>query len=78
MKINYDKTVDAMYVYFKKGKISKTQKISPTVFIDIDKEGKLIGLEILNASQYLSRKSGHQYVTIGNKSFDVSHPAITR
>jgi uncharacterized protein YuzE len=56
MKIQYDKLADAMYVYLKKGKISKTIKMKDRLIVDVDKDGKIIGLEILGISSQMSKK----------------------
>ena len=50
-KIEYDKTVDALYVYSAAGKIHKTIKLNNRVLFDIDKRGKIIGIEVLDASK---------------------------
>lgn len=50
-KIEYDKTVDALYVYLSKGKIDRTIEIDHRVMFDVDKKGKIIGIEILDATK---------------------------
>ena len=50
-KIEYDKTVDALYVYVSKGKIDRTIEIDHRVMFDVDKKGKIIGIEILDATR---------------------------
>ena len=52
-KIEYDKTVDALYVRASKGSVYKTYKLSSRVLFDVDKKGKLIGIEVLDASMPL-------------------------
>lgn len=56
MGIQYDKIADAMYVYLKKGKIFKTVKMKDRLIVDVDKEGKIIGLEILGVSSQIPKK----------------------
>ncbi|MBI1870174.1 MAG: DUF2283 domain-containing protein [Chlamydiae bacterium] len=54
MKINYDRQADALYIQFqKKSKISQTIKIRDGILCDIDRSGRLFGLEILDASTRL-------------------------
>lgn len=55
MKIKYDKIADAVYIYLKKGKIFKTIKMKDRLIVDTDKDGKIIGLEILSASAQVPR-----------------------
>ena len=44
-----------MYILFKKGKISKTVKMKDRLIVDVDKEGKIIGLEILGVSTQIPK-----------------------
>jgi len=55
MKIQYDKIADAVYIYMKKGKIFKTIKMKDRLIVDTDKEGKILGMEILGASAQIPR-----------------------
>ncbi|MEK6823493.1 MAG: DUF2283 domain-containing protein [Nanoarchaeota archaeon] len=56
MKIEYDKEVDAAYLYFKEivdGEITQTISLNESVNLDLDKEGRTLGIEILDASKNL-------------------------
>ncbi len=55
MKIQYDKLADAMYICLRKAKIKKTIKMKDRLIVDIDKDGKIIGLEILGISSQMSK-----------------------
>lgn len=50
MKIEYSKRADALYVYFKQSEVAKSRELEEGVVIDLDSEGHLIGIEILDAS----------------------------
>ena len=50
MEISYDKDADAMYIEFRKGEFDKNKKIDDFTIIDLDKEGKLLGIELLEVS----------------------------
>ena len=56
----YDKEVDAAYIYLKhpikEGEAKKTISLNNNIILDFDKEHKLIGVEVLSASRVLSRK----------------------
>ena len=54
MKISYDKKVNAMYIELAKGKYYGTRKISDVILVDEDKKGKVLGIEILDASKNIS------------------------
>ena len=51
MKISYDPKVDAMYIRFKNGKYDHTKKITEEILVDVTSEGKVLGLEILDAKK---------------------------
>ena len=58
MKIEYDSDRDLLYIWFteEERKSSETVTIRPGVFADFDKDGKLIGLEVLDASDVVGKK----------------------
>ena len=47
MKISYDKEADAMYIRLREGKVDHTKEIDENTIIDFNKEGQVIGIEIL-------------------------------
>lgn len=56
MKIEYDKDADAAYLYFKEieeGEVTQTISLNESVNIDLDAEGRTLGIEILEASKNL-------------------------
>jgi len=53
MNIKYDKNIDAKYISVKNGKVYKTDIIKKWLNIDIDRDGNVLGVEILNASKNL-------------------------
>lgn len=63
MKITFDEGANAAYIYFSnskktKGTVKKTIPLEPSnegpeLFVDIDKNNKIIGIEILDASLFL-------------------------
>jgi len=58
MKIEYDPTLDLLYVWFGTPgeKAAQTVTVVPGVHADFDAEGKLIGIEVLDASEVLRGK----------------------
>ena len=50
MEISYDKEADAMYIEFRKGEFAKNKKIDEFTIIDLDKQGKILGIELLEVS----------------------------
>jgi uncharacterized protein YuzE len=56
MKIEIDKEADATYIYFKEispGEVVQTISLNESINIDLDSEGKTLGIEVLNASKNL-------------------------
>ncbi len=51
MKIRYDAKVDAVYIELAEGKYEVSREISDSVIVDEDKKGKILGIEILDASK---------------------------
>jgi len=74
MKINYDKEVDAVSVTLRKGKVDRTVEIAPEIMLDFDAEGNPLYLEILGASDKLSKKD-LAHVTIGGVQVPFALPA---
>lgn len=51
MKIQYDPKVDAVYIDLAKGKYSISKKITESIVVDQDSKGKVLGIEILDATK---------------------------
>ena len=56
MKISYDKEADAMYIEFRKGEFSKNKKIDGCTIVDFDKNGNILGIELLDAGRRIPKK----------------------
>lgn len=54
MKIEYDGEIDALYIRLQEKYVAKTIEIEEGLNIDLDENGKLIGLEILDATKRYS------------------------
>ena len=54
MKIEYSKTADALYVFFREIKVARSEDIQDGVVVDFDEEGQLVGIEILDVSSKLT------------------------
>jgi len=59
MKIEYDDEADAAYLYLKypikDGEASRSKELKENIILDYDSDGKLLGVEILNASKVLNK-----------------------
>ena len=58
MKIEYDSVRDLLYIWFglPGERAAKTETVVPGVHADFDKQGRLIGIEVLDASEVLRHK----------------------
>jgi uncharacterized protein YuzE len=45
--LEFDDEVNALYVRLRKGKISSTEPLADNIAVDLDKDGNLLGLELL-------------------------------
>lgn len=60
MKFEYDSEVDAAYIYLvfpiKGGQATSNIQLNDNIILDFGKDGKLLGIEILNASKLLKKQ----------------------
>ena len=56
MKIEYDREVDALYIRIQEKEVYRTKELEEGINLDIDEEGKIIGLEIVGALERYNRK----------------------
>lgn len=54
MKVSYDKEVDAVYLELLKQKPEGVIEVSEGINIDVTADGKIVGIELLDASRRLS------------------------
>ena len=57
MRIEYDAEVDALYVQFKDVRPDDNVDVEEGVTVDLDDEGHIVGLEILDAAERLGIES---------------------
>ena len=70
MRVRYDEEVDILYIRLKETPCHESDEIKEGFVMDYDKHGNIIGIEILDASEYLMPDE------LGTVKFDVSR-AIT-
>lgn len=56
MRITYDHEVDALYIRFQETTVT-SQELAPGIVADLDAEGRLAGIEILDAAKRLGDPS---------------------
>ena len=53
VRLNYDPEADAAYLRFSDQTVAESDEVSPGVVIDYDGEGRMVGMEVLNARRHL-------------------------
>jgi len=61
MKIKYSAEVDALIIRFSNAKIDESDEDKPGVILDYDKEGNIVRLEILKASQRIGNPQNIEF-----------------
>ncbi|MBK6998969.1 MAG: DUF2283 domain-containing protein [Rhodoferax sp.] len=51
MKIEYDQHADAMYIRLRAGVVADSDEVRPGVVFDLDTDGRVLGIEMLDVSQ---------------------------
>ncbi|MEM3536802.1 MAG: DUF2283 domain-containing protein [Candidatus Bathyarchaeia archaeon] len=60
VRVEYDSKIDAMYIWLRKAKYDISEELAENVIIDLDKSGRIIGIEILDASKNLGKELVHK------------------
>jgi uncharacterized protein YuzE len=54
MKTLYDPEADALYVRFADTKIVESEAVAPGIVLDLDSDGRIVALEVLEATRHLT------------------------
>jgi uncharacterized protein YuzE len=65
MKVTYDAEVDILRVLFSDEPIEESDEDKPGVILDYDKNGNVVGLEILQASTRTDNPRAVEYAVTG-------------
>ena len=55
VQVEYDKKADAMYIWLRKAKYDISEELAENNILDLDKNGRIIGIEVLGASKNLGK-----------------------
>jgi uncharacterized protein YuzE len=61
MKIVYDRDVDILRIRFNAAPIEESDEEKPGLILDYDKDGNIVGMEILRASQRIDQPQAVEY-----------------
>jgi len=61
MKVKYDKNLDILYLSLNDEKIYESDEEKKGIILDYDNNGKIVGIELLNASKQVSNPVKVEY-----------------
>lgn len=61
MKITYDSEVDILRIVLTQGPIEESDEEKPGIILDYDKDGYVVGIEILDASNRIENPFAFEY-----------------
>ena len=65
MKVCYDQEVDVLRILFSQAVIEESDEDKPGVILDYDKDGNIVGLEVLDASKRMENTRALDYAVTG-------------
>jgi uncharacterized protein YuzE len=65
LRITYDPEVDVLRILLSNAAIEESDEDKPGVILDYDKDGNIVGLEILDASKRVSNPRSVEYAVPG-------------
>jgi uncharacterized protein YuzE len=65
VKVTYDPEVDVLRILLSDAPIEESDEDKPGVILDYDKDGNVVGLEILEASKRISNPRSVEYAVTG-------------
>jgi uncharacterized protein YuzE len=61
MKVTYDPEVDILRIVLSNAAVEESDEEKPGVILDYDKDGNIVGLEILDASRHVENPRSLEY-----------------
>ena len=67
MKVIYDKESDTLSIIFRSGKVAESDEARPGLILDYDKAGRLVSLELLDASKQVDGAQSVEFALAGSE-----------
>lgn len=67
MKVIFDPETDTLSLIFREDKIAESDEVREGIIIDYSKDGKIVSIEILDASDQISEPQGILYELKGKE-----------
>jgi len=61
MKVIYDPETDTLNLIFKEETIAESDELGEGIIVDYDRQGKIVSIEILDASEHVAEPKGILY-----------------
>ncbi|HUJ11342.1 MAG TPA: DUF2283 domain-containing protein [Verrucomicrobiae bacterium] len=68
MKVTYDADVDAMHILFSNAAIKESDEAKPGIILEFDKDGNVVGIEILDASKIIGEPAAIEFAAESGQS----------
>ena len=65
MKVIYDRDTDTLSIILRPGKVADSDEVREGLIMDYDKLGKLISIELLDASEQVNRPHAVEFALAG-------------
>ena len=65
MKVVYDQEVDVLRILFSTATIEESDEDKPGIILDYDRDGNIVGLEVLDASKRMENPRSLDYAVTG-------------
>jgi len=65
MKVIYDPEVDVLQIILSNAPVEESDEDKPGVILDYDKDGNVVGIEILDASKRMENPRSVEYAVAG-------------
>ena len=67
MKVIYDKETDTLSIILRPGKVAESDETRPGLILDYDKAGRLLSLELLDASEQVKAPQSIEFALAGGE-----------
>ncbi len=64
MKVTYDPEVDVLRILLSSTPVEESDEDKPGIILDYDKDGNVVGLEILDASKRMENPRAMEYIVM--------------
>src|SRR5271157_4046003 len=75
MKVIYDKETDTLSIVLRDGKVAESGEAHDGLILDYDKSGRLVSLELLDASEQVKQPESIEFALASGGSGGASVPA---